>query len=49
MSDAMRRILEEQERMRKLLKPYEDLQRYINPLEDQLKKYGFGSTALTGC
>lgn len=46
MSDAMRRILEEQERMRKLLKPYEDLQRYINPLEDQLKRYGLGSGAL---
>lgn len=46
MSDAMRRILEEQERMRKLLKPYEDLQQYINPLEDQLKKYGLDSGAL---
>jgi hypothetical protein len=46
MSDAIRRILEEQERMRKLLNPYEDLQRYINPLEDQLKKYGLGSAAL---
>lgn len=46
MSDAMRRILEEQERMRKLLKPYEDLQQYINPLEDHLKKCGLGSGAL---
>lgn len=46
MSDAIRRILEEQERLRKLLKPYEDLQRYINPLEDELKKYSPGSAAL---
>jgi hypothetical protein len=46
MSDALRRILEEQERMRKLLKPYEDLQQLIDPLGDQLKQYGLDSTAL---
>lgn len=46
MSDAMRRILEEQERMRRLLRPHEDLQRYIDPLERQLKKYGLSSGAL---
>ena len=46
MSDAMRRILEEQERMRKLLKPYVDLKPYIDPLEDQLKKCGLSSAAL---
>lgn len=49
MSDAMRRIFEEQERMRRLMKPYEDLerlQRDISPLEDLSKKLGLPPAAL---
>lgn len=49
MDDAMRRMLEEQERMRRLMKPYEDLEQlqpYINPVEDHLKKLGLDSAAL---
>lgn len=49
MVDAIRRMLEEQERMRRLLAPVGDLQRLqqlVNPLQAQVKNLGLNSASL---